>query len=55
MTSSTPLCIYSVKLRLVLLNTIGNAAKAVLPGSVLTASGNSQMNGQGTIWARISW
>ena len=25
------------------------AAKAVLPGSVLTASGNSQMNGQGTI------
>jgi flagellar L-ring protein FlgH len=30
-------------------NTIGNAAKAVLPGSVLTASGNSQMNGQGTI------
>src|SRR5579872_6038028 len=30
-------------------NTIGNAAKAVLPGSVLTASGNSQMNGQGNI------
>ena len=30
-------------------NTLGNAAKAVLPGSVLTASGNSQMNGQGTI------
>jgi flagellar L-ring protein precursor FlgH len=30
-------------------NTISNAAKAVLPGSVLTASGNSQMNGQGTI------
>jgi flagellar L-ring protein FlgH len=30
-------------------NTIGNAAKAILPGSVLTASGNSQMNGQGTI------
>ncbi len=30
-------------------NTIGNAAKAVLPGSVLTASGNSQMTGQGTI------
>jgi flagellar L-ring protein FlgH len=30
-------------------NTIGNAAKAVLPGSILTANGNSQMNGQGTI------
>jgi flagellar L-ring protein FlgH len=30
-------------------NTIGNAAKAVLPGSILTASGNSQMNGSGTI------
>ncbi len=30
-------------------NTIGNISKAVLPGSVLTASGNSQMNGQGTI------
>jgi flagellar L-ring protein precursor FlgH len=30
-------------------NTIGNAAKAVLPGSILTASGNTQMNGQGTI------
>ena len=30
-------------------NTIGNAAKAVLPGSILTASGNSQMNGTGTI------
>ena len=30
-------------------NTIGNAAKAILPGSVLTASGNTQMNGQGTI------
>ena len=30
-------------------NTIGNAAKAVLPGSILTASGNSQMNGQGNI------
>src|SRR5579872_3049364 len=30
-------------------NTIPNPAKAVLPGSVLTASGNSQMNGQGTI------
>jgi flagellar L-ring protein precursor FlgH len=30
-------------------NTIGNAAKAILPGSVLTASGNSQMNGQGNI------
>ena len=30
-------------------NTIKGAAQAVLPGSVLTASGNSQMNGQGTI------
>jgi flagellar L-ring protein FlgH len=30
-------------------NTIGNAAKAILPGSVLTASGNTQMNGQGNI------
>ncbi len=31
-------------------NTLGSsAARAVLPGSVLTASGNSQMNGQGTI------
>ena len=30
-------------------NTIGNASKAILPGSVLTASGNSQLNGQGTI------
>jgi len=30
-------------------NTIGNPAKAVLPGSILTANGNSQMNGQGTI------
>jgi flagellar L-ring protein FlgH len=30
-------------------NTIGNAAKAVLPGSILTASGNSQMNGTGNI------
>jgi flagellar L-ring protein precursor FlgH len=31
-------------------NTLGSsAAKAILPGSVLTASGNSQMNGQGTI------
>ncbi len=30
-------------------NTIGNAAKAVLPGSILTANGNSQMNGTGTI------
>jgi flagellar L-ring protein precursor FlgH len=30
-------------------NTIGNVSKAILPGSVLTASGNSQMNGQGTI------
>jgi flagellar L-ring protein precursor FlgH len=30
-------------------NTIGNPAKAVLPGSILTASGNSQMNGQGNI------
>ena len=30
-------------------NTIKGAAKAVLPGSVLTASGNSQMNGQGNI------
>jgi len=31
-------------------NTLGaSAAKAILPGSVLTASGDSQMNGQGTI------
>jgi flagellar L-ring protein precursor FlgH len=32
-------------------NTIGAAAKAtaILPGSVLTASGNTQMNGQGNI------
>jgi flagellar L-ring protein FlgH len=31
-------------------NTLGSsAAKAVLPGSILTANGNSQMNGQGTI------
>jgi flagellar L-ring protein FlgH len=30
-------------------NTITNPAKAVLPGSILTASGNSQMNGQGNI------
>jgi flagellar L-ring protein FlgH len=30
-------------------NTFTGAARAVLPGSVLTASGNSQMNGQGTI------
>jgi flagellar L-ring protein FlgH len=30
-------------------NTFKGAANAVLPGSVLTASGNSQMNGQGTI------
>jgi flagellar L-ring protein FlgH len=30
-------------------NTITNPAKAVLPGSVLTANGNTQMNGQGTI------
>ena len=30
-------------------NTIPNPGKAILPGSVLTASGNSQMNGQGTI------
>jgi flagellar L-ring protein FlgH len=31
-------------------NTLGSAAaKAILPGSVLTASGNSQMNGQGNI------
>jgi len=30
-------------------NTIPNPAKAVLPGSVLTANGNSQMNGSGTI------
>jgi len=31
-------------------NTLGAAAaKAVLPGSILTASGNSQMNGNGTI------
>jgi flagellar L-ring protein precursor FlgH len=30
-------------------NTIGNVAKAVLPGSILTASGNTQMNGAGTI------
>jgi flagellar L-ring protein FlgH len=30
-------------------NAITNPAKAVLPGSILTASGNSQMNGQGNI------
>ena len=30
-------------------NTIKGAAQAVLPGSVLTASGNSQMNGQAVI------
>jgi flagellar L-ring protein FlgH len=30
-------------------NAIANPAKAVLPGSILTASGNSQMNGQGNI------
>src|SRR5262249_28474855 len=30
-------------------NTIPNPAKAILPGSLLTASGNSQMNGTGTI------
>jgi flagellar L-ring protein FlgH len=30
-------------------NAINNPAKAVLPGSILTASGNSQMNGQGNI------
>jgi flagellar L-ring protein FlgH len=30
-------------------NTFKGAANAVLPGSVLTASGNSQMNGQGNI------
>ena len=30
-------------------NTFAGAARAVLPGSVLTASGNSQMNGQGNI------
>jgi len=30
-------------------NTISNPAKAVLPGSILAADGNSQMNGSGTI------
>jgi flagellar L-ring protein FlgH len=30
-------------------NTISNPAKAVLPGSLLTADGNTQMNGNGTI------
>ena len=30
-------------------NALSASAKNVLPGSVLTASGNSQMNGQGTI------
>ena len=30
-------------------NTITNPAKAVLPGSLLTADGNTQMNGNGTI------
>ncbi len=31
-------------------NTLGaSAAKAILPGSILTANGNTQMNGQGTI------
>ncbi len=30
-------------------NTIANPAKAVLPGSLLTADGNTQMNGSGTI------
>jgi flagellar L-ring protein FlgH len=30
-------------------NTIANPAKAVLPGSLLTADGNTQMNGNGTI------
>jgi flagellar L-ring protein FlgH len=30
-------------------NTIPNAAKAILPGSILTANGNSQMIGSGTI------
>src|SRR5580698_683103 len=30
-------------------NTIANPAKAVLPGSLLTANGNTQMNGNGTI------
>ncbi len=30
-------------------NTIGNAATAVLPGSILTANGNSQMTGTGSI------
>jgi flagellar L-ring protein precursor FlgH len=30
-------------------NTIANPAKAVLPGSILTANGNSQLNGTGTI------
>jgi flagellar L-ring protein FlgH len=30
-------------------NTIANPAKAVLPGALLTADGNTQMNGSGTI------
>jgi flagellar L-ring protein precursor FlgH len=30
-------------------NTIANPAKAILPGSLLTADGNTQMNGNGTI------
>jgi flagellar L-ring protein FlgH len=30
-------------------NTIANPSKAVLPGSLLTADGNTQMNGNGTI------
>jgi flagellar L-ring protein FlgH len=30
-------------------NTITNPAKAVLPGSLLTSNGNTQMNGNGTI------
>jgi flagellar L-ring protein FlgH len=30
-------------------NTIANPAKAVLPGSILTADGSTQMNGSGTI------
>jgi flagellar L-ring protein FlgH len=30
-------------------NTLPNPAKSVLPGSILTASGDSQMTGQGTI------
>src|SRR5580693_3305955 len=30
-------------------NTIANPSKAVLPGSLLTSNGNTQMNGNGTI------